>query len=122
LKEDLKKDEIHFVIGRLSDFDMQDQKYKQWTMVREIQVKLATDDPNGEWVDTDDLNNKGPDGKQNDLHYTRDGYKLLGERFAEKAIALIKKSVGTKSGETVACFHQASIADLKKNQITAAMQ
>jgi hypothetical protein len=91
LKNDLKKDKIHFVIGRLSDFDMQDQKYKQWTMVRTIQVKLATDDPNGEWVDTDDLNNKGPDGKKNDLHYTRDGYKLLGERFAEKAIALIKR-------------------------------
>ncbi|MBG7608845.1 MAG: hypothetical protein IZT59_12575 [Verrucomicrobia bacterium] len=30
------------------------------------------------------------DGKMiNDLHYTKDGYQTLGERFAESAIALI---------------------------------
>ncbi|OVE77875.1 acetyl xylan esterase [bacterium F16] len=91
LKTDLKLTSINFVIGRLSDFDMQDKKYPHWTKVRDVQVTLAEDDPNGEWVDTDDLNNKGNDGEINDLHYTREGYKILGQRFAEKAIALIKK-------------------------------
>lgn len=92
LKKDLKITSINFVIGRLSDFDMQNKRYKDWTKVRDVQVKLAKDDPNGEWVDTDDLNNKGKDGKtKDDLHYTKDGYKILGQRFAEKAIALIKK-------------------------------
>ena len=27
-----------------------------------------------------------------DVHYTADGFRLLGERFAKKAIELIKKS------------------------------
>jgi len=91
LKADLKLKSINFVIGRLSDFDMSDKKYPHWTKVRDIQVKLDEDDPNGEWVDTDDLNNKGKDGKKNDLHYSKDGYKVLGQRFADKAISLIKK-------------------------------
>jgi hypothetical protein len=96
LKEDLKKDEINFVIGRLSDYDMQDRGYKHWTMIRKIQVKLAEDDPKGEWVDTDDLNEKGSEGTRAGLHYTSDGYKILGERFAEKAIALVKKNGASK--------------------------
>ena len=51
-----------------------------------VQVKLAEEDPRGEWVDTDDLN-----GNKNGLHYNKEGYKTLGTRFAEKAIALVKK-------------------------------
>jgi len=91
LREDLKREQINFVIGRLSDFDMQDKRYPHWTMVRDVQVQLAESDPRGAWVDTDDLNNKtGKDGAaRDDLHYTRDGYKVLGQRFAEQAIALI---------------------------------
>ena len=58
------------------------------------QVKVSEANPHGAWVDTDDLkdgrNKKGTEIK-NDLHYSVDGYKILGERFAEKAIALINK-------------------------------
>lgn len=94
LKTDLKKDNINFVIGRISDFDMSDKRYKDWTKIRDIQVKLAEDNPNGEWVDTDDLNDK-TNAKtkkvKNDLHYTKTGYKTLGKRFADKAIELVKK-------------------------------
>ena len=91
LKKDLKLTSISFVIGRLSDFDMKNKKYKHWTKVRDIHVKLAKDDPNGEWVNTDDLNG-GKDGVSGGLHYKKpDGYKVLGQRFAEKAIELIKK-------------------------------
>jgi hypothetical protein len=86
LKRDLKLKEINFVIGRISDFDLQDKNYQHWTRIRDIQVKLAEDNPRGEWVDTDDLNNSG-----NGLHYTKTGYATLGQRFAEKAIALVKK-------------------------------
>lgn len=80
------------MIGRLSDFDMENKGYRHRTMVRDAQVKVAEADPRGTWVNMDELNNKGVPGKENnDLHYTKDGYKVLGERFAEKAIELIKR-------------------------------
>ena len=76
--------------GRLSDYGMQGKPVGHWAMVRDAQVKVATDHPRGAWVDTDDLNDKG-NPVRHDLHYTRDGYVELGKRFAEKAIALINK-------------------------------
>jgi len=92
LATDLNRKDIHFVIGRLSDFDMANKRYPHWTMVRDAQVRVAEDDKRGEWVDTDDLNDKGtPDNIKHDLHYTKDGYIELGKRFANKAIGLIKK-------------------------------
>lgn len=92
LAADLKREHINFVIGRLSDFDMQNKRYPHWTMVRDAQVRVAEDDERGAWVDTDDLNDKGNPGRiKHDLHYTRDGYVELGKRFARKAITLIKK-------------------------------
>ena len=95
LEDDLGRKDINFVIGRLSDFDMENKKYPHWTMVRDIHVKLAEDDPRGAWVDTDDLNNKEKNGKtHHDLHYTQEGYKILGERFAEKAIVAFPRDRG----------------------------
>jgi hypothetical protein len=91
LKTDLKLDEVNFVIGRISDFDMQDKQYPHWTRIRQIQVKLAEDSPRGEWVDTDDLNGGEPGAVGGGLHYNKAGYVALGQRFAEKAIALSKK-------------------------------
>lgn len=91
LKTDLKLDEINFVIGRISDFDMQNKQYPHWTRIREIQVKLAEGNPAGAWVDTDDLNGGEPGVAGGGLHYTKEGYVTLGRRFAEKAIALAKK-------------------------------
>ena len=94
LSQDLKREDIGFVIGRLSDFDMKNKTYRHWTKIREVQVQVAEKHPRGAWVDTDDLNDgKNRKGKpiQNDLHYSAEGYKTLGSRFAEKAIALTKK-------------------------------
>jgi hypothetical protein len=54
-------------------------------MVRDAQVQAVKELPRAEWVDTDDLN-----GPNNGIHATADGFKTLGERFAEKAIKLIK--------------------------------
>ena len=92
LSEDLARDDINFVIGRLSDFDMENERLPHWTMVRDAQVQFADHYERGAWVDTDDLNDGvNRDGKEieNDLHYSSNGYIILGQRFAEKAIALI---------------------------------
>jgi len=94
LQSDLQFNEINFVCGRLSDFGMDNKKCPHWTMIRDIQQSFAESYPRGTWINTDDLND-GIDGKgrdrQNALHYSVDGYKILGERYAEKAIMLINK-------------------------------
>lgn len=95
LSEDLKRNDINVVIGRLSDAGMVDNNNSHWNMVRKAQVKVADASPRGAWVDTDDLNDGiNKQGKQivNDLHYSVEGYKKLGERFAQKSIELIKKN------------------------------
>lgn len=95
IKNDLGQKEIKFVIGRLSDFDMDNERCPHWTMVRETQVAVAEADPLGAWVDTDDLNDgRNWDGKliQNDIHYSVEGYNVLGKRFANQSISLIKQS------------------------------
>ena len=94
LKSDLDHQKIRVVIGRLSDFDMSNKRYPDWTRIREVQVELARKFQLGAWVDTDDLNDGfNRQGKEikNDLHYSEQGYKTLGRRFAESAINLIRK-------------------------------
>ena len=94
VKTDLGIKDLNFVIGRLSDYDMQNKKYPHWTKLRDIQVELAKESDRGEWVDTDDLNDgKNRKGKEikNDLHYSAEGYVTFGKRLADKAIGLIKK-------------------------------
>ena len=95
ISSDLGRNDINFLIGRLSDFDMQNAKYPHWTMIRDIQVKVAESNSRFEWINTDDLNDgKNREGKElkNDLHMSEIGYLLMGERFANNAIRLIKKS------------------------------
>lgn len=95
LSKDLGRKDVNFVIGRLSDFDMENKRAPHWTMVREIQVRVADSNPRFAWVDTDDLNDgENRKGKpiQNDLHYSGEGYKILGERFAGSALELIEKA------------------------------
>ena len=86
--------EMTFVIGRLSDFDMNNKRYVHWTKVREAQVKVADSSQKFTWVDTDDLNDgKNRRGKEikNDLHYSAEGYKTLGRRFAETSLKTLGK-------------------------------
>jgi hypothetical protein len=80
LRNDLHRDDVNYVIGRLSKF----RTDENWEGIRKAQVEAAEASPRGAWVDTDDVDIKG-------IHYTTEGYKDLGKRFAEKAIALIKK-------------------------------
>jgi len=94
LSRDLGRDDINVVIGRISDFDLGNTKYSDWTKIRKAQVEFAEDYSRGAWINTDDCNS-GLDrsGKMvtDDLHMSEEGYKLMGERYAEKAIELIKQ-------------------------------
>ncbi|QHI70384.1 sialate O-acetylesterase [Tichowtungia aerotolerans] len=94
LAADLDLDDLNFVIGRISDFDMTNRRYPHWTKVREAQVEVADSCPRAVWVDCDDLNSglnsKGRDVKD-DLHMSIEGYKILGQRFADAAIELIQE-------------------------------
>ncbi len=93
LKQDLSRDDIHLVVGRLSDFDMDNGRYPHWTMIRDVLVQTANAHPKGAWVDTDDLNdglNAQGAEIENDLHMSVEGYTLLGKRFADASIKLIQ--------------------------------
>lgn len=91
LQKDLKRKDINLVIGRISDCGLDQKKRLAGKLnIRKIQAEFAEAWPNGAWVDTDDLNDKEKDGTIiHDLHYSKEGSKILGTRFAEKAIALI---------------------------------
>lgn len=94
LKQGLGRDDIHMVVGRLSDFDMDNGRYPHWTMIRDVLVHTAEAYPKGAWVDTDDLNdgvNAEGNEIENDLHMSVEGYTLLGQRFADASINLIKE-------------------------------
>jgi lysophospholipase L1-like esterase len=55
---------------------------------------VADSSPRYFWVDTDDLNDgKNRRGKEikDDLHYSAEGYKTLGKRFAEACLKPIRK-------------------------------
>lgn len=97
LRKDLKQPEMNFVIGRLSDFGKSDHTH--WQDIRKVQVDVAANDKRGAWVDCDDLNNKEKNGvKRDDLHYTKEGYELLGRRYARQAKALIEGKSPAKDG------------------------
>ena len=102
LSSDLKRDDINVVIGRLSDFDMEDKKYHHWTLIREQQAAFVQDGPRRILVDTDDLNdgvNRRGKEISDDLHYSAPGYVELGRRFAKEAIQLIQSSNGLSRGQ-----------------------
>jgi hypothetical protein len=87
LQSDLGRKDIDFVLGRISDFGNDKPAERPgWNIIRDAQVNFAKAAPDRRaWIDTDDLN-----GAHNGLHYTKDGYQKLGERFAQKAIELIQ--------------------------------
>ncbi len=93
IQSDINFKDINIVIGRISDCGLDRPKRLEGKKyIRKTQQEFAEAHPRGAWVDTDDLNDKKqPDGTiVHDLHYTPEGYKILGQRFADKAIALIK--------------------------------
>ncbi len=87
LGKDLGRNDMYFVIGRISDFGLSSEQHEHWQRVRDAQVSLGQMN-NGAWIDTDDLNGGDADNPNGELHYPPDGAMILGQRFAEKAIAL----------------------------------
>lgn len=95
LKDDLQRFDVNVVIGRLSDFDMDNKQYPHWIRVRKAQEAVLKKIPRSALVNTDDLNDvkqEGSDETVNDLHYTKEGYDEFGKRLAAKAIFLIKNN------------------------------
>ena len=95
LRDDLGREDIHYVIGRLSDHGIGHDKFPDWSRIREIQMDIAGASPRGAWVDTDDLNdgiNRRWRWVKDDLHYTILGYRRFGIRLAETAIELIRRN------------------------------
>lgn len=86
LAGDLKRTDLNVVIGRISSKFSDDPTRPDWDIVRKAQVSVAESNPRARWVNTDDLN--GPD---KGIHYTAEGYKELGRRFAVAAIDIINK-------------------------------
>jgi hypothetical protein len=83
IKKDLGRKDVAFVIGRINDSHMSDPN---WTAMRKVLVKLAEDAEHGEWIDTDDLSET-----EQGVHFPKESYPILGSRFAQKAITLIRK-------------------------------
>ena len=86
MKKDLARDDLNFVLGRISDARLSDDSDPGWRRVRQVQVKIAEEAPWGEWINTDDLN-----GPNDDLHYPGEFQSQLGSRFADQAIDLIRR-------------------------------
>lgn len=86
LREDLGRDDINFVIGRLSDHS-NSGKFPAWDQMRKTQEKLADNSPRGSWIDTDAWN-----GDDDNLHYPsgEHGKIALANAFAKEAIALAR--------------------------------
>ena len=83
-RDTLKRSDMGVVLGRISDHFL---GQPSWDAVRKAQETASNTDPLVTWVDTDDLNGEG-----NGMHYTKDGYRILGERFAAKAIEMAKQA------------------------------
>jgi len=99
LAGDLDRQDINVVVGRLSDHDLNNERFPHWSMIRGIQTKFVEERPHSALVDTDDLNDgvgrKG-EAMVNDLHYTADGYRIFGQRLAEASIGLINQRTSSE--------------------------
>ncbi|MEM9282579.1 MAG: sialate O-acetylesterase [Verrucomicrobiota bacterium] len=88
LRDDLGRDDIQFVIGRLSDHS-NPEKYEAWGQMRQTQEQIADSTRLGRWIDTDAFN-----GDDNNLHYPsgENGKVALAKTFAAQAIELARSS------------------------------
>ena len=92
LEQDLKRTDLNFIIGRLSDSGLYRRRDKKrvenphWEGIRKAQQAFADASQRAVWIDTDDLN-----GEKNALHLIKpEGYDTLGKRYVEAAVQLVK--------------------------------
>ena len=88
LHTDLKRNDINVVIGKLGKGQLEGKRWSEdWAKLRKVQEDLCKENPRWEIVDCDDL-----EMKSDKLHFTPEGYKGMGQKFAETAIRLIRAS------------------------------
>lgn len=95
-ESDLGRKDLNCVIGRLSDFGIGNRDWPHWDSIRKCQQEVAESSNRFTWVNTDDLNdgiNKRGKFVENELHYTKKGYQVFGNRLAKAAISLITKEI-----------------------------
>jgi arylsulfatase A len=95
LQGDLKRKDINVVVGKLGKGQLEGKPWsKDWAALRKVQEDLCKADPRWEIVNCDDL-----EMKADKLHFSAEGYKGMGERFAATAIRLItaKKMVSSET-------------------------
>ena len=92
LEQDLKRTDLNFIIGRLSDSGLYRRRDKKrienphWEEIRKAQQAFADASQRAVWIDTDDLN-----GEKNALHLIKpEGYETLGKRYVKAAVELVK--------------------------------
>ena len=92
LEQDLKRTDLNFIIGRLSDSGLYRRRDKKrvenvhWEGIRKAQQAFADASQRAVWIDTDDLN-----GEKNALHLIKpEGYQTLGKRYVKAAVELVK--------------------------------
>lgn len=90
LEKELGVEEMHFVIGRISDYGLFNDKKEAWTRMRTVQEKLGDEDSRGAWIDTDDFIPKTEKQPKGDLHYPSEESVQLGERFGKAALQQIE--------------------------------
>jgi len=96
LRRDLKRRDMNIVIGRIGDYAMD---RPSCVAVRKAQREIVNEDPRGAWVDVDDLNDKEINGKlESVVHYNKEGYVILGQRFARQGYALVTGGKPAKDG------------------------
>ena len=93
LEQDLKRTDLNFIIGRLSDSGLYRRRDKKrvenphWEGIRKAQQAFADASQRAVWIDTDDLN-----GEKNALHLIKpEGYETLGKRYVEAEVELVKE-------------------------------
>jgi len=92
LKQDLNVPKVNYVVGRINDFWLPSNGRPDGDLVRATLVKLGEAGPNAAWIGTDDLNtgvNPWGGYDECDGHFSPQGYRVIGQRFARKACLLI---------------------------------
>ena len=91
LEQDYERNDINYIIGRLSDSGFYRRRDKKrvknscWEEIHRAQETFADASLRALWIDTDDLN-----GEKNELHLIKpDGYSMLGQRYVAAAKKLI---------------------------------
>lgn len=94
-------DHLNVVVSRLSDWTPSAPAAQEgWAQVRRAHWNYGSKQAHAAWVDADDLNDMGSrKNPEDDIHYTKKGYKILARRLALQAAALAKGEAPSPHGK-----------------------